>query len=67
MSSLKKPIETPQLTTTELEEERAQLLALRRQPNINTRLIDLALQSDAPRMTLDEINEYLGRNRRAEQ
>ena len=67
MSTLKKPFETPQLTTAELEDERAQLLALRRKSNVNTKLIDLALQSDAPRMTLDEINEYLGRNRGDEQ
>jgi hypothetical protein len=60
---LKKPIPQPQLTTAELEGERAQLLALRRQPNVNTKLIDLALNSDAPRMTIDEINDYLGRNR----
>ncbi len=63
MSTLKKPIARHNLSTPELEEERAQLLALRRQPNINTKLIDLALNSDAPRMTIDEINDYLGRNR----
>jgi hypothetical protein len=63
MSVLKKPTAQGTLTAAELEEERAQLQALRKQRQINKKLIDLALKSDAPRMTIDEINEYLGRNR----
>jgi hypothetical protein len=63
MSILKKPISQHDLTMAEREEERAQLLDLRRQPNINKKLIDLALSNDAPRMTIDEINDSLGRNR----
>lgn len=63
MSTLKKPIARHDLTTAEREEERAQLLVLRRQPNINQKLIDLALNNDTPRMTIDEINDSLGRNR----
>ena len=67
MSTLKNPIAHQNLTTRELEEEYMQLLALRRQPNINKKLIDLAMKSDAPRMTIDEINDSLGRNQREQE
>lgn len=63
MSTLKKPITRHNLTTAELEAEQSQLLALRRQPNVNKKLIDMALNNDAPRITIEEINDYLGRNR----
>lgn len=51
------------LSQEELEYEREQLLALRSQPNVDKKLIDMAMQSNAPRMSIDEVNEYLGRNR----
>lgn len=63
MSILKKPVSQPNLTIAETEEERARLLDLRQQPNINKKLIDLALRNNSPRMTIDEINDSLGRNR----
>ncbi len=63
MSTLKKPVAQHTLTTTELEMEQSQLLALRRQPNINQKLIDLALSNESPRLTIEEINDSLGRNR----
>ena len=50
------------LSQEELEYEREQLLALRSQPNVDKKLIDMAMQSNAPRMSIDEVNEYLGRN-----
>lgn len=55
------------LSQAEYDNEREQLLALRRQPNVDKKLIDLALKSTAPRMTPDEISEYLGRVREGQQ
>ena len=51
------------LSNAELESERAQLLALSHQPNVDKKLIDLALKSSDDRVSTDEINEYLGRHR----
>ena len=62
MSIMKKPVaRRKNLSNNEIENEREQLLLLRRQPNVDKKLIDMAMKSDADRMDVDEINEYLGR------
>jgi hypothetical protein len=67
MSSMKKPLRSENPSLAELAAEREQLLELRRQPNVDKTLIDLALKNTGPRLTVDEVNEYLGRTRAEQQ
>lgn len=45
-------------------DERQKLMHLRHQPNINKKLIDLAMKSTASRLTAGEVTEFLGRERK---